>query len=364
MSSGNGVRLLASGGGMLSAMESLIDRAQQTLHFEIYIWANDETGRRFLQKLQAAQARGVKVRGVVDHAGSWESMDMLRSSGLDLRIFHPIGSRLPLHLWHRRNHRKLLIADGSRAVAGSANWADAYDCRSNAQCFRDLGIEIAGQATEDLERDFAASWHRSGGKPFEPLAPRVEAVEGNGWHRDVPIQVVSTLNGGARTFQKHLLVSLGQLKDQAVFANAYFIPGPRLLGALLHAARRGVKLSFIVPGHSDQPVAQAASRAIFGRLLKAGARIWERRERMLHAKAAVLDGGLAILGSANLDSRSFRHNLELNLVVDCPAFARELHDAIREDRALSREVTLEAWQATPVLWRALRQLAYAFWWWL
>ncbi|HWQ07634.1 MAG TPA: phospholipase D-like domain-containing protein, partial [Holophaga sp.] len=163
----NAVRPLIRGDLILEAARRLIDGASTTLQVEIYIWRGDATGLDLLDRLVAAQARGVRVRCVVDHFGSWGMTGLLASSGLDVVIHHPIGRRLPWRHWHRRNHRKLLIADESRAVVGSANWAEAYDCSQNDACYRDLGVELQGPVVADLAADFRRSWAKAGGAPFQ-----------------------------------------------------------------------------------------------------------------------------------------------------------------------------------------------------
>jgi len=366
LSEGNAVRPLLGGDQILEATRRLVETATATLHVEIYIWGEDATGRDLLARLQAAQARGVEVRCVVDHFGSWEAATPLAASGLDLRFYHPIGRRLPWQHWHRRNHRKLVIADGSRAVLGSANWADDYDCALNAVCYRDLGLELQGPVLKDLERDFQRSWVKAGGAPFEgppPPALGLQAAE-PGWIPAVPIQLVSSLNGRGRSLRRHLLLVLRQLRERALIANPYFIPDPQLLRVLLRTARRGVGLDLLVPGNTDHAFAQAASRATFGRLLRAGVRIRERQERMFHAKAALFDDELVVIGSANLDSRSFRHNLELNLLLKSRELADIFRKAMAPDLAASTPWTLEAWEALPAWRKLLQRFAYLFWWWL
>jgi len=364
VSEDNAARLLLSGCRILETTRTLIDEARTTVHLEIYAWADDRTGRALLDSLLQAQARGVQVRGVVDFVGSWGAAALLEASGLELRLYHSLGRRLPWRLWHRRNHRKLLIADGCRAVAGSANWADAYNCELNPGSYRDLGLELQGPVVAQLEEDFGRSWARAGGRPFPSAGAPVSSAVGSGWHRGVAIQVVSSLNGGGRSLRRHLLLSLRQLHTSAVFANAYFIPDPQFLRVLLRTARRGVQVDLIVPGDSDHPFVQAASRATYARLLRAGVRIWERGERMFHAKAALLDRDLAVLGSANLDSRSFRHNLELNLVLRSEGLATELRTTLDEDRTASARLTLQDWEALPPWRRFYQRFAYGFWWWL
>jgi cardiolipin synthase len=333
-----------------------------TVHFEIYEWANDTTGRDLMTSLQEAQARGVEVRGVVDHLGSWHAVRMIKASGLDVRFFHPIGWRLPWRLWRRRNHRKLLIADGTRAMVGSANWSNEYNDEIPPKYYRDLGIELQGPAIEQLEADFLKSWRRAGGTMPGPRSAPGMPEAGPGWHCDVPIQIASSLWGGRWAIRHHFLLILKQLQKRVVFANAYFIPDPQFFRVLLRMAKRGVKVDLIAPGNSDHPFAQAASRATFGRLLRAGVRIWERRERVFHAKVALLDEDLVLIGTANLDSFSFRRNLELNLMVRSKALANALQKALDDDRTHSRLLTLDEWIALPAYRRAFQNLAYLFWW--
>lgn len=366
ISEGNAVRPLVSGDQVLDAVRAHIDGAIATVHFEIYAWGDDATGRDLLARLDAAQARGVEVRGVVDHLGSWDAAAKLEARGMNLRFYHPIGRRLPWRYWHRRNHRKLLLADGCRAVMGSANWATVYDCTAESVCYRDLGLELQGPVVTDLEADFRLSWLRAGGGARDVIAPPPSGppILGPDWIGDLPIQVVSSLNRGGRSLRRHLLLVFRQLRERALVANAYFIPDPQFLRVLQRTAQRGVDLELLVPGDTDHPFVQAASRATFGRLLRSGARIRERQERMFHAKAALLDEDLVIIGSANLDFRSFRHNLELNLLVKSREVARVFKNALELDLASSTPWTLEGWEALPRWRKLLQRFAYLFWWWL
>jgi cardiolipin synthase len=361
---GNDVRLLLSGGQILCTLRTMIENAQVSVHFEIYAWADDVTGRELLTRLQDAQARGVKVRGVVDSFGCWEFLPMLKASGLDLRFYHPLGLSLPWRLWRRRNHRKLLIADGARALVGSANWTNEYNDEIPPKYYRDLGLELQGPSVEHLERDFRLSWCRVGGPLHDLLVTQAPPPTGPGWHCGVPVQVVSSLHHGGRNLRRHLILSLGQLELSAIIANAYFIPDPRFLRMLMGLARRGVKVDLIAPGDSDHGFAQAASRATFGRMLRAGVGIWERQAQVFHAKVALLDRDLVLVGTANLDSASFRHNLELNLLVRSESLGDALQEALGEDKALSTRWSQEAWAARSALQRSYQRFAYLFWRWL
>ena len=282
-----------------------------------------------------------------------------------MRFYNPVGRRLPWRHWHRRNHRKLLVADGCRAVLGSANWAEVHDCARNHACYRDLGVEVQGPAVADLASDFQRSWVRGGGLPFEDAAPPQEPLPAAGpdWIPDVPIQVVSSLRGG-RALRRHLLLVLRQVRARALIANAYFVPDPQLLRLLQRTSRRGVALEILVPGDTDHAFVQAASRFTFEKLLRAGARIRERQARMFHAKLALLDDELVVIGSANMDARSFRHNQELNLLLRSRELARRFETAIQFDLSVSTPWTLESLETMPYWHKCIQRFAYLFWWWM
>jgi len=368
-SEGNAARLLDSGRAILEASRELIRGAERTLHFETYIWSDDRSGREMLELLKAARDRGVQIRGIVDHVGSWSSDSLLREArdgGMDVRAFHPISLRLPWRKWTRRNHRKLLIADGSRAIVSSANWGDDYNCAVNPRSYRDLGLELLGPILDDLSRDFAASWARVRGSalPGAPVSGPPEALPSGEWVAGIPIQMVSSLARRPQPMRRHLLMVLRQVRSSAIIASAYFVPDPQVLRTLARMARRGVQTDLLLPGTSDHPAIQEASRATFGRLLQTGVRIWERQGRMLHSKAAVLDREIVILGSANLDTLSFRRNLELNLVLRSRPLAEILETTLEHDRDQSLPWNLEHWNAIPAWRKGLQRMIYALWRWL
>ncbi len=369
VSEGNAVRILETGASILEASRQLIAEARHTLHFEIYIWNDDPTGREFLDALLAARARGVVIRGVVDQVGSWSAEAMMQEAwkaGMDVRFYNPIGLALPRKAWSRRNHRKLVIADGAAAVIGSANWADDYNCARKPDSYLDMGLEITGPVLADLNQDFAECWSRVDGPPFPDPTPTGGplALCRDGWFLDVPIQVLSSLQPRHQPIRRHLLLVLRQVRHKAIMASAYFVPDPKVLRVLIRTARRGVSTDLILPGASDHPTVQAAGRATFERLLEAGVRIWERRDRMLHTKAAILDQEIVIIGSANLDALSFRRNLELNLVLRSQELAASLERLLLKDRVQSQPWDLAKWKAQPFWRHAWQRLIYALWPWL
>lgn len=366
---GNEVALLRGGGDILDATRALIRGARKSLRFEMYIWKPDAVGREIASLLKEASGRGVAVHGVVDHLGSLDAgslIDQVRQAGGEIRLFHPVGLWRPLSVWNRRNHRKLVVADGIEAVVGSANWGEEYDLRLTEAAYLDMGVALRGPSVRDLDDDFQKVWRRTGagpGQAFEEM-PGQPFWPGT-WFHEARVQVVTSLQRfGTGAIRRHIELLVREARGRLWIANAYFIPTLRLRGLLGRAARRGVDLRLLLPGVSDNRLTLAASRAGYGTLLRAGAKILEREGRFLHAKAALLGHDLSLIGSANLDSRSFRHNLELNLLIQHEGLAQQLEQALLEQVPESRVVTLAQWRSRPWWVRLGQQAAYALRWWL
>lgn len=360
----NALSLLTSGSAILAATRALIRGARHSLYFEMYIWADDAVGQELATLLLDAKSRGVDVRGVVDDLGTWGSDALLLGldrAGIPLLRFHPVGLWRPLQIMNRRNHRKLLICDGEEAVVGSANWGLDYDEGGNPNAFLDEGVVLRGPIVKDLGEDFDKVWRRAGGATFERLSGVGSAVWQGPWFKPVSVQLVTSAgHRGTRAIRQHLRLLLSQVQKELLIANAYFVPGTRLSRLLCRAATRGVAVQILVPGCSDSAFVQAAGRASYGKLLASGVRIFERQGRMLHSKAGVFDDGLTLLGSGNLDARSFRLNLELNLAIHHRGVAAELRQIFENYRAESVEIQVEAWARRPWWRRAYEQFAYLF----
>lgn len=369
---GNALGLLPGGDAILDATLALIHGARSDLRFEMYIWADDAVGREMAEALKVALHRGVAVRGLVDAVGSWGAGRMvqeLRDAGADLRWFHPVASWRP-KIWNRRNHRKLLLADGAEAVIGSANWGLDYRPSENPEAFLDVGLVLNGPSVADLVADFAAAWLRSEGEmpptPASGLSSGATPRLWDGlWREEALVQVVSSAAPGGRlALRRHFHLLLNQVREELLVANAYFIPGLRILKRLKHLARRDRRVVLLLPGASDQPFVQAASRHIYGQLLERGVRIFEREHAMLHAKAAILDGEALFTGSANLDPRSFHLNLELNLLARQPEIVAEAKARFEAQLPLSKEREAAAWPRRSLWARGWSWFAYQFRWWL
>jgi cardiolipin synthase len=366
---GNDVSLFVCHGPLLAATRELIAQARRTVDVEMYIWSDDVVGREFVELLRAACGRGVAVRIVYDALGCLAGgahIEALTACGAQVHAFHPVVPWRWRGNPNDRNHRKLVLIDDTAAVLGTGNWGLDYDSDRNPGCFVDIGFAVAGPLVGDLALDFRSIWREKVHQVLPPPQPPRGDIQLPGAPiPDVTAHMVSGITRGDRSAIRRLYMLLfGSASQDIWLASAYFVPGRRFLRALRSAAERGLDVHIVVPGKSDVAWVQAATRSIYEPLLRAGARIYERQQRMMHAKVAVLDGQVAVVGTANLDPRSFLHNLELTVNLHDARVAQELQGFVEAEIAESLEVRLEDVQRWSWFTKLVRQFAYAFAYWL
>lgn len=333
---GNEVELLIDGPATYAAMLEVIAGATRWIHFENYIIRSDTEGWRFAEALQARARDGIPVRVLYDGVGSmftsgklWRS---LRRAGVEVRAFHPLR---PLRIVTNfaRDHRKLVVADGTRAVLGGlcigCEWTGDGD---KIHPWRDTAVRIGGPASAVLDQAFARAW-AAAGKPLprEEAAGRV-APEGGG-----EVRVIAGEPGRERAFRVIELLAAGSV-ERLWITDAYMVAPPRLFQALRDAARDGVDVRMLVPGSSDLPLIRNLSRIGYRDLLRSGVRIYEWAGPMLHAKSIVADGRWVRIGSSNLNPSSLIGNYELDVLVEDPTLAEAMERQFRLDIGRSREV--------------------------
>jgi cardiolipin synthase len=333
---GNHVELLIDGPDTYAAMLELIARASRWIHFENYIIRSDTEGWRFAEALAARAREGIPVRVLYDGIGSMftsrKLWRFLRRAGAEVRPFHPLR---PLHLVTNfaRDHRKLVVADGSGAVLGGlcigCEWTGDGD---RIRPWRDTAVRIDGPASAVLDQSFARAWSVAGtALPEEEAAGRV-TPEGDG-----EVRVIMGEPGRERAFRVIELLAAGSV-ERLWITDAYMVAPPRLFQALRDAARDGVDVRMLVPGSSDLPLIRNLSRIGYRDLLRSGVRIYEWDGPMLHAKSIVADGRWVRIGSSNLNPSSLIGNYELDVLVEDPTLADAMERQFRLDISRSREV--------------------------
>ncbi|MEO6323545.1 MAG: phosphatidylserine/phosphatidylglycerophosphate/cardiolipin synthase family protein [Thermoanaerobaculia bacterium] len=362
---GNRTVLYPSSGALLEASRELIRTAKRTIEIEMYIWACDDVGRGFCELLAESVTRGLQVRVLYDAVGCWEEsahLTALAAHGATVVPFRPIAPwRMRGNINHR-NHRKLIIVDDTVAIVGGANWGADYDSFRFPEAFLDVGFGVSGPVVADLAQDFRRVWAMESDEPIPAAqAPRSAFDPPGEAFADVPVQMLSGVARGDRSSIRRLYSLLIRSAASELFvANSYFVPGRRLVRHLSRAARRGLDVTLLLPGHTDMKWVQMAGRATYEPLLAAGVRIFERKDRMYHGKAAIVDGQVAVVGSSNLDPRSFRYNLELNLNASHPALATALRSVLEAELALSERIELATFRRRPWTQKLWSRVAYVF----
>ena len=358
---GTEVRLLRDGGEAFPAMIEAIASSRERVRFENFIFAGDATGRRFAEALSTAARRGVDVRVLYDPIGTMmvrggSIAAVLRQDGVTTRPFRPLSPFAPwswLRLRHR-DHRKTLTIDSETAFVGglciSDNWSPS---ETGGRGWRDTALCVRGAIARDVERAFDAMWEGSAPTPATGAAPAPGEAT-------LPIAILAEDQPGTRRVEAIYEWLARHALETLEITDAYMVAPPRVLEAFENAARRGVHVRILLPGRNNHPLAGAAARRVYGRLLGAGVHIFEWEGVMIHAKTAVADGRIALVGSSNLDPLSMTLNFELNLAVVDPATGADMQRMFDRDLTEARPVLPTAWRRRPMWQKAVEQAAGAF----
>jgi cardiolipin synthase len=344
---GNSASLAAGSDSAIDAMVADIDSAERHVHLTTYIWLEDSNGLKMKDALVRAARRGVKVRVLADALGShgfirsrhWRD---LVASGAEMRPALPFGNLLRLLLRGRvdlRNHRKSLVIDNRIAWAGSQNLADpAFRIKPRFAPWVDIMTRWEGPVAMDCQFLFVSDWMSEGGEDISACLAERPPKRGGG-------NIIAQVIGTGPIFAYDAMPScfselIHSAREELVVTTPYFVPDEQLLYALVSAARRGVRTILVFPKRNDSRFVAGASRSYYGDLIKAGAGIFEFRPGLLHSKTMVVDRAVALVGSANLDRRSFELNFENKILFSDPAFAAEIRARQDDYIAQSDAVTV------------------------
>ncbi|MCC5962381.1 MAG: cardiolipin synthase [Rhodobacteraceae bacterium] len=328
---GNALTLLPEGDAMMDDMLDAIDAAQSTVHVLFYIWLPDTTGTRMAEALCRAARRGVACRVLVDdHGARW----MIRSSlwrqmagaGVALERAAPVGNPVTALLFRRidlRNHRKIVVVDNRISWVGSRNCADeAFAIKAKYGPWVDILSRLEGPAVRQQQAVFLHDWmtHHS-----EDLSHLLSEPGPDPMPQNVIAQVIASGPDDIYTTPSDALrAMLYAATERICVTTPYYVPDLALHKALCAAAQRGVQVDLILPHRNDSLIVGAASESLYPDLLRTGVRIFLFRPGLIHSKIVTVDGLFGMIGTANLDHRSFDLNYENSLLFQCAEVTTEL----------------------------------------
>ena len=352
---GNRARLLADSNATIDAMVADIDAAKDHVHLLFYIWLPDNNGRKVIEALKRAAARGVTCRAMADDLGSrslirsvhWRDM---RQAGVRVANGLPIGNPLLRPFMGRidlRNHRKIVVIDDRITYCGSQNCADPeFLVKAKYAPWVDAVMRFEGPIARQNQALFASDWMSRIDEDLGELLRRPSPVPASG---GFPAQVIGT--GPTVRFSampEMFEAALFSARREIIISTPYYVPNESLQIALCTTAYRGIDTTIIFPARNDSWIVSAASRSYYAGLLDAGVKIHEYVGGLLHTKSMTIDGEVTLIGSANMDRRSFDLNYENNILLYDPTVTAAMRQRQMEYVARSKPVSKDAVAAWPI----------------
>lgn len=370
---GNSAHLMSDYAEQLAAVTAAIDEATDYVHIEYYIVALDDTTRPLFDAMGRAVKRGVTVRLLADHIatrklpGAKKMMAELDALGVQWSWMLPIQ---PLKgNWRRpdlRNHRKIVVVDGTVAFVGSQNFIDrSYNSKKNLKRglkWVELVARVEGPVVSGLNVVFLTDWLTETGEVL--FAEHKEPRQLQPQPQDLLCQVVPSGPGYENENNLMLFLSLIHgATEKVIITSPYFVPDEALMAAITSARRRGLEVQIFLSEIGDQAMVYHAQRSYYGQLLEAGVRLFlYPAPYILHSKFFSIDDDIAVIGSSNMDIRSFQLDLEVSVMVRGTSFVDDIRAVEASYREVSRELTLEQWRREPLrrtFWDGVARLASA-----
>lgn len=360
----NSVKLLINGENKFPEVLSAIKNAKHHIHIEYYIYEDGEIGNMLAAAMIEKAKEGVKVRFIYDDFGSKDIrkklVPLLVENGVEAYPFLKVHFILLANRLNYRNHRKIIVIDGLTSFVGGINVSDRYINRPDKQqlYWRDTHLRIDGPGTQYLQYLFLCDWNFCSDKVlqrdvyfFPPPIPQSTAEN----------KVVQIAASGPDSESPTILFSIIQAINLAtseiLITSPYFIPGESLLDALIIASLSGISVKLLIPGKSDSILVNTAARSYYNELLKAGVEIYQYQKGFVHAKTMVADKKVAMIGTANMDFRSFDLNFEVNAIVYDTAIASELSTIFYQDLDNALKIDPVQWEARPLYKQLLEKAA-------
>lgn len=354
----NNVDIYTDGKKLLDDILADIEHAKHHIHAEYYIIESDETGEAFKNALIKKAKEGIEVRLIYDDLGSWHlkrsTINEMRKAGIKLRTFFKIRFPYFTTKLNYRNHRKIVVVDGHIGYLGGFNVADRYTKGLDWGIWRDTHIRIEGNGVIGLQSIFQTDWlymskkFFSGNKYF-PVSSKESntclQIVGSGPDRDW------------ETIMQGYLHAIMHAKKNVYIQTPYFLPNESIANAIEMAALRGVDVRLMIPFRSDERIAFEASLSYMKNILKSGVKVLQYHKGFIHSKTMVIDDELSIVGTANMDLRSFEQNFEVSAFIYDKQKAEELTKIFLRDARSCKKLTLRKWEQRPLYKKIIQSLA-------
>ena len=358
----NKYKLLINGEKKFPEVLLTLEKARHFIHMEYYDWENDTRGNQIKDVLLKKMKEGVKVRIMYDDYASRNMkhniVKQLKAKGAEIYPVLKVKLVALANRVNHRDHRKVIIMDGHTGFVGGINVSDRYDNSIDTGLYwRDTHVKIMGATIHNLQRHFIVNWNACQPNKLsvsKELFPDIKEIADTD-----EVQLSQIVAGGLIYSLSPIMLSYFKIftiaKEKLYVTNPYFIPSDSILDALKQAALSGVDVRIMMPEKSDSAVVGAASKFYYEELLETGVKIFLYKKGFVHAKTVVADGGLSVVGTANMDIRSFDLNFEVMSVIYGTAFAKQLEGAFLNDLKECKELSYDTW----ILQGSFKKLTYA-----
>jgi len=367
LSGNNKVEILLNGEEKFPDVLRSLNEAKRHIHIEYYIYEDDEIGNAIAAVLMEKAKAGVTVRLIYDDFGSRSIrrniIPELIEAGVQAYPFYKVLFIALANRLNYRNHRKIIVIDGCVGFTGGINVSDRYintPANAGKQVFwRDTHVKISGTGVYYLQYLFICDWNFCSDEELGPQpgffcepdtkdGGAILQIAASGPDSDNPTILFS------------LIQLIGMAEKEILITTPYFIPGESLLDALVVAALSGVKVKLLVPDKSDSAMVAAAARSFYGELLAVGVEIYQYQKGFIHAKTVVSDGQLSVIGTANMDNRSFELNFEVNCVIYDSVTAEKMTAIFNQDLEDSVQINPQEWEKRPLYKQLPEKLSRLF----
>ncbi len=358
LSTGCGLNIITEGAEFMRVLLEEVRRAKHHIHMMFYIFEDDDTGAELREALIEKAREGVEVRLIYDSVGCWavstDFYDQIRRAGGYVAPFLKVRFPILTNKVNYRNHRKVVVIDGKVGFVGGFNIAERYVKGCACGVWRDTMMQVHGGAVHALQGIFLMDWYfadrsQVSGRCYFPTPENVG---------DIPMQIVTSSPVGRwPTIMNAYINALLSAKNYIYMQTPYLMPSEQVLSAMQNAALSGVDVRLMIPLRSDSRIANYASYSYVGQLLAAGVKIYLYRSGFLHAKTLVSDDSLSIVGSANIDFRSFYYNFEVSAFVYDKETAGRLKECFSEDIKSSQQLTAKEFSQRPLGHKCMESLS-------